>query len=250
MPRHARLRLAGCPWHVIQRGVNRSLCFADDTDRQRYLALFKEHAAFHECALHAYVLMTNHVHLLLSPKLEDGISRTMKAVGERYVRFFNRRHGRTGTLWDGRFRSSVVDSERYFLICQTYIELNPVRAGMVGHPAEYAWSSYLANTSGSPSGLLTPHELYLRLGLEQAARGQAYGALFRTPSSENQLKLIRDAVNGGFALADEPFAHRVQATTDLPVVRRKPGRKRAEAKEQNEADCSAPREKVVCPLFK
>jgi len=212
MPRHARLRLAGCPWHVIQRGVNRSPCFADDTDRQRYLALFSEYAATHGCALH-------------------------------------KRHGRTGTLWEGRFRSSVVDSEPYLLTCQQYIELNPVRAGMVGHPADYAWSSYLVNASGSPSGLVTPHELYLRLGRGSTERADAYRKLLRRNLSENHLKQIRDAINGGFALANAPFGHRVQATTDRPVLRRKPGRKRAEPTRQDGTDRSAPREKVVCPLF-
>jgi putative transposase len=240
--------LAGCPWHVIQRGVNRSLCFADDADRQRYLALLKEHAAANGCHLHAYVLMGNHVHLLISSRSEEGISNAMKAVGERYVRYFNRKHGRTGTLWEGRFRSSVVDSERYFLTCQLYIELNPVRARIVRHPREYPWSSYLSNASGSPSGLLTPHELYLRLGTEPPDRGLAYQALFDTPPEEKRLELIRESVNGGFALADPPFVERVQATTSLPVVRRKPGRKRGPMK-QNGAECSAPREMVVCPLF-
>ena len=249
MPRHARLRLAGCPWHVIQRGVNRSDCFADDIDRQRYLALFQEHATHHGCTLHAYVLMTNHVHLLISPKSEEGISQTMKAVGERYVPFFNKRHGRTGTLWEGRFRSSLVDSEPYLLICQQYIELNPVRADMVRHPGEYGWSSYLTNASGAPSGLVTPHELYMRLGREQETRARAYRALFHLPPSDKALRAIRDAVNGGFALAQERFVHRVQAITKLPVVRRKQGRKRGEGTKQDGAECSAPREKVVCPLF-
>lgn len=203
MPRHARLRWADCPWHVIQRGVNRSLCFTDDVDRQLYLALFKEHAAIHSCKLHAYVLMTNHVHLLISPGSADGISRTMKALGERYVRFFNRRHGRTGTLWEGRFRS----------------------------------------------GLITPHELYCRLGNDVDRRAAAYRSLFHVPTSAAHLELIRNAVNGGFALADPPFIHKVQATTELPVERRKRGRKRGEKQKQNGAECSAPREKVVCPLF-
>jgi putative transposase len=174
----------------------------------------------------------------------------MKAVGERYVQFFNKRHGRTGTLWEGRFRSSVVDSEAYLLICYQYIELNPVRANIVQHPSEYPWSSYLANASGSPSGLVTPHELYLHLGREPCARGRTYQALFHLPSTDKHLKLIRDAVNGGFALAEPGFVHRLQSTTKLPVVRRKPGRKRTRQTKQNGAECSAPREMVVCPLFK
>jgi len=247
MPRHARYRLAGCPWHVIQRGVNRSLCFADDLDRQRYLGWLKDHAGRNGCAIHAYVLMSNHVHLLISPSTEDGLSRTMKSVGERYVRHFNRRHGRTGTLWEGRFRSSIVQSERYLLTCQTYIELNPVRANIARHPAEHAWSSYGTNACGSPAGLITPHELYLRLGNDPCQRARAYQALFRLPHSEKELAAIRDAVNGGFALAEKAFIDPLQDVTDIPLLRGKRGRKRGT--KQNGAECSAPREKVVCPLF-
>jgi putative transposase len=240
--------LAGCPWHVIQRGVNRSHCFADDLDRQRYVGWLKDHAEQNRCAIHAYVLMTNHVHLLVTPATEDGLSRTMKAIGERYVRHFNRRHGRTGTLWEGRFRSNVVQSERYLLTCQMYIELNPVRADMTRHPAEYAWSSYRENAGVLATGLVTPHELYLRLGKDPQQRAAAYQALFRLQHSNTELAAIRDAVNGGFALADKAFVDALQGGTDIPLMRGKPGRKRST--KENGADRSAPREMVVCPLFK
>jgi len=249
MPRHARVRLAGCPWHVIQRGVNRSLCFRDDLDRQRYLGLLKDHAAENDCVIHAYVLMGNHVHLLISPASESGLSRTMKALGERYVPFYNRRHGRTGTLWEGRFRSNLVQSERYLAMCQTYIELNPVRADIVRHPAQYPWSSFLSNASGAPSGIVTPHERYLALGTDACQRANAYQALFRTPPSQRDLELIRDAVNAGYALGDEAFTRRLEAMKGIPVTRRKPGRKREAPEKQNGAECSAPRELGVCPLF-
>ena len=179
MPRHARVRIAKCPWHVIQRGVNRSPCFLDDADRRLYLNLLRAYSRRHACAVHAYVLMTNHVHLLVSPEDEDGLSKMMKALGERYVPYFNRLHGRTGTLWEGRFRSSVVQSERYLMICQRYIELNPVRAGIVARAGDLPWSSYAANAMGVPSDLVTPHELYLRLGPDRYERAKAYRRALR-----------------------------------------------------------------------
>ncbi len=225
MPRHARVRIAKCPWHVIQRGVNRSRCFVDDADRQLYLNLLKVYSRRHECAVHAYVLMTNHVHLLVSPEDDDGLSRMMKALGERYVPYFNRLHGRTGTLWEGRFRSSVVQSERYLLICQRYIELNPVRAELVPHAGDYPWSSYSANAVGAASDLVTPHELYLRLGRDQKARADAYRKLFGPPS-ESDIKLIRESASGGNALATEEFARVLETQTEIPVWPRKRGRQR------------------------
>jgi putative transposase len=242
MPRHARVRLADCPWHVWQRGVNRSACFADDLDRQRYLGLLKDHAAHHGCDIHAYVLMTNHVHLLITPRSEHGLSHAMKAVNERYVPFFNRRHGRTGTLWEGRFRSNLVQSETYLFVCQTYIELNPVRADMVRHPAQHPWSSYLANASGAPSGLVTPHERYLALAPTAEQRARAYQALAEAPLSLKQLDQIRKAIAVGYALGDAAFTKDLEARKGIPVTRRKPGRKRRSAEKQNGAECSAPRE--------
>ena len=249
MPRHARLRLADCPWHVIQRGVNRARCFVDDHDRQRFLSLLKDHAADNGCAIHAYVLMDNHVHLLVTPDSEDGLSRTMKALGERYVPQFNRRHGRTGTLWEGRFKSHVVQSESYLFTCQAYIELNPVRADMVRHPARYPWSSYLANASGAPSGLVTPHERYLALGIDQLQRANRYQTLFDVPPSAKDLAIIREAINVGYALGDKGFVKRLEEAKGVSASRRKPGRRRKATENENGAECSAPRELGVCPLF-
>ncbi|HEY2629789.1 MAG TPA: transposase, partial [Usitatibacter sp.] len=174
MPRRARLRISGLPLHVIQRGVNRAACFRSDRDRRRYLALLADAALLQGCRIHAFVLMTNHVHLLMSGDEPDSSSRMMKSLGERYVPEFNRRHGRTGTLWEGRFRSSVIDTERYLIECQRYIELNPVRAGMVLHPREYPWSSYRTNAEGRPSRLVIGHECYLRLASTDDERRAAY----------------------------------------------------------------------------
>jgi putative transposase len=229
--------------------VNRSLCFRDDFDRQRYLGLLKDYAAMNDCVIHAYVLMGNHVHLLMTPERDDGLSRTMKGLGERYVPFYNRRHGRTGTLWEGRFRSNVVQDERYLFKCQTYIELNPLRAQMVEHPAQYAWSSYRSNASGAPAGIITPHERYLALGLDEAQRSRAYRALFEDPASPKDLELIREAVNAGYALGDEAFIRRLAAMKGVAVTRRKPGPPRGASRKENGADRSAPRQFGVCPLF-
>ena len=193
--------------------------------------------------------MDNHVHLLMTPTSEDGLSRTMKAVGERYVPRFNRKHGRTGTLWEGRFKSHLVQTERYLFVCQTYIELNPVRAGMVRHPAQHPWSSYLANASGMPAGLIAPHERYMALGRNAFERASAYQALFHTPPTQDDLERIREAINVGYAFGDEAFAKGIERIKGIPVTRRKPGRKRAEDTKENGADRSAPRELGVCPLF-
>ena len=210
MPRHARLRISGHPLHIIQRGVNRAACFAGDSDRTLYLALLEELAGHHACAIHAYVLMTNHVHLLLSADRVDGPSTLMKHLGQRYVQHFNRKHGRTGSLWEGRFRSSIVDSEGYLLRCQCYIEMNPVRAGMVERPDDYPWSSYASNANGAPSSVLAPHELYLSLANERSERLTAYRQLFAIAPSLDELREIRDAANGGFALGRAGFLANLQ----------------------------------------
>ena len=163
MPRRARLSLPDLPVHIIQRGNNRQACFFSDEDARFYLDWLGEYAASTQCRLHAYVLMTNHVHLLLTPPTADAAGKLMKALGQRYVQYINRTYRRSGTLWEGRFRSCLTQEESYLLTCQRYIELNPVRAGMVEHPAEYLWSSYRANAQGEPNPLLSPHPHYWSL---------------------------------------------------------------------------------------
>lgn len=248
MPRHARLRVAGHPCHVIQRGVNRSTCFADDHDRRVYLSLLRDQASRNDCAIHAYVLMTNHVHLLVTPRGEAGISNMMKGIGERYVPYFNRKHRRTGTLWEGRFRSNIVQSESYLFTCYTYIELNPVRARMVAAPGDYPWSSHTANTSSAPSRLITPHDLYLRLGGSPEERAAAYLRLFGAPS-DDEIRRIREAANGGFALSDAWFARQLQQRTTLPVTRRKRGRPKKSSPNENGAETFRPAGKSGLSLF-
>jgi putative transposase len=224
MPRRARLSLPGIPWHIIQRGNNRSVCFHAEADYQFYLHYLKEFADRFGCAVHAYVLMTNHVHLLLTPGREESAGLLMKHLGQRYVQYVNRTYRRTGTLWEGRFRSCLTQSEDYVLTCQRYIELNPVRAGMVLKPQDYRWSSYHANGLGRDNGLLTPHEEYRRLGRADAERWEAYRALFRAHVDEALTDEIRDATNGNFVLGGERFQAQIAHALGRRVVRGMPGR--------------------------
>ncbi|MEN8260558.1 MAG: transposase [Pseudomonadota bacterium] len=179
MPRRPRLMLPNVPVHVIQRGNNRHVCFVADEDYKFYLNWLTEYAGKTGCHIHAFVLMTNHVHLSLTAERLEGTGQLMKALGQRYVQYFNRTYRRSGTLWEGRFRSCLLQDEAYLLSCMRYIELNPVRAGMVDHPGEYQWSSYEANAQGEPSGLVKPHALYDRLAEERSERQMTYRELFR-----------------------------------------------------------------------
>jgi putative transposase len=209
MPRRARLRVTGYPLHLIQRGHNRSACFRAAGDYLRYLSLLQEFSDRFGCDVHAYVLMTNHVHLLLTPACADGPSMLMKHLGQLYSQYVNRVYERSGTLWEGRFRSSIVQSERYFLCCSRYIELNPVRAGMVEHPRDYPWSSFAANSNASTSAFVVPHDEYLALGQDQVARAAAYRSMFESEPGSQETEEVRTAINGGFALGDDPFRQTV-----------------------------------------
>lgn len=177
MARQPRLDLPGVPQHVVQRGVDRQPCFARDDDYLQYRQELGEAALKHDCALHAYVLMTNHVHLLVTPAAPGGVSRMMQAIGRRYVACFNARYRRTGTLWEGRFKSALVDSDEYVLACYRYIELNPVRAAMVAQAQDYRWSSYACNALGHHEARVTPHPAWLGLGPTDGARRQAHAVL-------------------------------------------------------------------------
>jgi putative transposase len=237
MPRRARLRLAGCPVHLVQRGNNRTPCFFADRDYALYLNLVAEHAGRFDCAIHAYVLMTNHIHLLLTPAAGDGLSQLMRHVDQRYVQFVNRTYRRTGTLWEGRFRSSLVQEQHYLLRCYRYIELNPVRAGMVKHPADYAWSSHRLNARAASSKFLTPHPTFVALGTTEQQRAAAYLALFRSVPAHDEVETIRNCLNGGFALGDSSFKAELAATLKRrvePGVGGRPAKsRRAETNQQN-----------------
>lgn len=224
MPRRARLSIPGIPWHIIQRGNNRAVCFYAEEDYQFYLHFLEEFSVKFGCTIHAYVLMTNHVHLLLTPQQADSASLLMKHLGQRYVQYINRTYRRSGTLWEGRFRSCLTQTEDYVLACYRYIELNPVRAGMVMKPQDYRWSSYHANALGKGSRLITPHEEYRRLGVDDAARRDAYRALFRAHLDEEVVGQIRGATNGNFALGGERFQKEVEAMLGRRARRGQAGR--------------------------
>ena len=222
MPRRPRINLEGVPQHVIQRGNNRLACFFTQQDYEVYLSKLNEYAIQHEVNIHGFVLMTNHVHLLMTPTTKSGISLLMQSVGRYYVRYINRTYNRTGTLWEGRFKSTLVDSERYFLVVSRYIELNPVRAAMVDHPARYPWSSYRANALGKQTNLLRPHPCYLALGSTAVERRTVYQALFEDQIPDLALKEIRDSINKSWALGDEKFIKQIENQTGLicgPVPR-------------------------------
>lgn len=235
MPRRPRVTLPHVPLHVIQRGNNRQVCFVADEDYGFYLDWLKEYAGKTGCSIHAYVLMTNHVHLLLSSASSDGVGALMKALGQRYVQYVNRTYRRTGTLWEGRFRSCLTQEESYLLACQRYIELNPVRAGMVPHPAEYRWSSYRANAQGEANALLTPHPLYLALGTDASARQLAYRELFRFELEPGLVDAIRQATNGNFALGDSRFGEQIAQALGRRVQPGKSGRPRKVREAESEA---------------
>ncbi len=228
MPRRLRLALAGVAVHLIQRGNNRGACFFGDQDYVRYLDHLVEFAPKFGCAVHAFVLMTNHVHLLLTPQQADGPSRLMQRVGQHYVQYVNRTYRRSGTLWEGRFRSCLAQSEDYVLACYRYIELNPVRAGMVRHPADYRWSSYRANGQGTLSSIVTPHEEYMRLGANAAARCEVYRALVSEQLDLDVVTMIREATNGNIALGNERFRAEIEATLGRRAGRGTPGRPTAQ----------------------
>jgi putative transposase len=210
MARLPRLVVPGSPHHIIQRGNNRQPVFFAESDYTLYLRWLKDSAEKHGCNVHAYVLMTNHVHLLLTPETNDSIGRTMQTLGRRYVRYFNGCYQRSGTLWEGRYKSSVVDSEQYLLTCYRYIEMNPVRAGMVVEPGHYPWSSYHANAFGKPDALLSIHPLYRALGTTEEERYQNYRALFNRKIEKQTLEDIREATSSGWVLGNERFREQVE----------------------------------------
>lgn len=232
MPRRARISIPGIPWHIIQRGNNRSACFYADEDYQLYLHHLKEQSDKHGCEIHAYVLMTNHVHLLLTPKEEDSAALLMKNLGQRYVQYINRTYQRSGTLWEGRFRSCLTQSEDYVLACYRYIELNPVRADMLNHPRDYPWSSYKTNAEGKKSDLLTPHDQYLQLDHRVLERRKAYRGLFKAHIDQPIDNEIRSATNGNYVLGNTKFQEQIEQALGRRVVRGKAGRPKKREEDQ------------------
>lgn len=214
MARLPRYVIPGQPQHIIQRGNNRQPIFAAEADYRFFRDALVEAANKHGLAIHAYAWMTNHIHLLATPEFDDSISKVFQSVGRRYVQYFNFTYGRSGGLWEGRYRATVVDSEQYLLTLMRYIELNPVRAGMVAHPRDYPWSSYGYNAQGE-SGLnhdwITTHQEYRRLGRTTAERQGAYRQLFRAAISAHDLEEIRECSHKGWALGGERFREQIEA---------------------------------------
>ena len=213
MPRRPRIHLDNVPLHIVQRGHNREPCFFGEEDYQAYLHWLGEALVKEQCALHAYALMTNHVHLLITPERSDAVPRVIIALGRRYVQYINTTYRRTGTLWDSRYKSSLIQAETYLLACQRYIELNPVRAAMVDDPAHYRWTSYRHNALGQASPYLTPHPLYLAIGRGDTERQAAYRDLFRAQLDNKAIDDIRLALNQNQPLGSSRFYARIEAMT-------------------------------------
>lgn len=224
MPRKRRFYLPEVPVHIVQRGRCRKAVFYEDEDYHTYLHWFGIAAERYNCAIHAYVLMTNHVHLLLTPKTETGPSQMMQYLGRHYVAFINKKYGRSGSIWEGRYKASLVQAEAYLLACMRYIELNPVSAEMVAAPQHYRWSSYACNALGKANTLIQPHEVYQRMGLNQAERLEAYRELFAAHIDSSEAQAIRMASQSGTPLGDLRFAEQIEATLGRKVGQARRGR--------------------------
>ena len=224
MARLPRLTLPGYPHHVIQRGNNRQPIFVSSSDRQLLLDLLDENAKKFEVAIHAYVLMGNHFHLLATPQTTDGLPQMMQALGRRYVRLFNDSQGRTGTLWEGRYKSTLIQTDRYLLACMAYIDLNPVRAGLVAHMANYPWSSYGHYAGARTDKLITPHPLYWELGNTPFAREAAYADLVRAGVTAQQEADLTQSALRGWALGGSDFVTDLQKKTERRVTKGLAGR--------------------------
>ena len=227
MPRRPRLELPGLPLHVTQRGVNRCAIFVDNIDRRHFYDLLRDAMVEHDIAVHAYVLMGNHVHLLLTPPAQEALSRAMRNFGQCYVQAFNKRHRRSGTLWQGRFKSCLVDTERYLLTVYRYIELNPVRASMVSLPEHYRWSSVHANLGLIDDPLVTPHPSFLAQDIDPQIRTHAYRTWLREGVGDDELQHIRAHLQQERALGDIKFQAMVEKALGRPVKLRNRGRPRS-----------------------
>lgn len=217
MPRKPRMYLPGVPCHIIQRGNNRDATFFAEQDYQFYLECLRDAKDKYNVDVHAYVLMTNHVHLLMTPSTKESISLVMQSVGRRYVQYVNLEYRRTGTLWESRHKASIVDAEHYLLACSRYIELNPVNANMVKHPADYKWSSYKRNAQGEPDVVISSHEIYSRLGLSNDDRRQAYSSLFETNINREDVQVIRNATRFSMPTGDSRFKQQIEQMLNRKV---------------------------------
>ncbi|MFH2092018.1 MAG: transposase [Pseudomonadota bacterium] len=224
MARLTRITPVNIPLHIIQRGNNRQVCFASDDDHVSYATWLEEYSKQYSVDIHAWMMMTNHVHLLCTPRLDGAVSRMMQTLGRHYVRYFNYTYSRSGTLWEGRYKSCLVQSDRHLLEVYRYIELNPVRAGIVSAPDDYPWSSYPINALGKVSKLCTPHPEYLNLGKEREERCKAYKALFGSELNDQHLEEIRKAIRKGLIVGNDRFRSEIEALTGRRVREKKRGR--------------------------
>lgn len=224
MARLPRYFVKGQPQHIIQRGNNREVIFVHDDDYLFYLECLQSAIKKNKLCVHAYVLMTNHVHILASPETENSISKTLQSVGRRYVQYFNYTYKRTGTLWEGRYKATVIDSDQYLLTCMRYIELNPVRAGMIEQPSAYPWSSYAANAEGKINKLIKSHEVYRLMGVSESERQSAYRQLFRLAIGKSELDALREATNKGWVLGSDLFREEIERLSGRRSVAKPRGR--------------------------
>jgi putative transposase len=235
MARLRRLSLAGIPAHIRIRGNDRQDIFRTEGDRIYFHRCLVEVSRRCGLAVHAYVFMPNHVHLVATGQTDDAPSKAIQCMGRRYVSYFNYLHGRTGTLWEGRFRSCPIETDRYLLACHRYVELNPVRAGLAGQPGESVWSSFRCNAWGVEDDLVTPHSLYMELGGTESRRRSAYLRLFEGVLGEEVLSAIRHAADRGWALGGDEFCERLGLTASRPTVPRKAGRPRRGARSRSDS---------------
>ena len=226
MPRPLRIDLPGIPQYVIQRGNDRQPCFFDDADYLCYRSELRDVARREGCAVHAYVLMSNHVHLLLTPLQPGAVARTMQSLGRRYVRYINATYGRTGTLWEGRYKASLIGDGDYLLRCHRYIELNPLRAAMVADPCDYRWSSHRALAFGEADPLITPHANYLALAATPTARQHRYRAMVMDTVDQDDIEAIRLHLRRQHPYGSERFRQAIEAQLGRIIGPQKIGRPR------------------------
>jgi len=226
MPRKPRFFVPGVPVHIVQRGNNRQAIFFEEADYEVYLSFLLEALDLHGCEVHAYVLMTSHTHILATPRAKVSPSRMMQYVGRYYVPYVNQKYGRSGTLWEGRFKAAMVETSSYLLACYRYIELNPVRAHMVRHPADYRWSSYRCNGLQARDGLITQHAEYRNLGLTDKERAERYQKLFELTPPDVELDALRLHTQSGTPLGSEKFREQIEAALAMKTGHLKPGRPR------------------------
>jgi len=217
MPRKPRFYLPGMPAHVMQRGHNRGAVFFSDQDYLEFLRCLKHAADTYGCKVHAYVLMTNHIHLLVTPDGKESIGQLFQGLGRHYVRYVNKTYQRHGGLWEGRHKGNIIQSQAYLLACMRYIEMNPVRAGMVDHPAKYRWSSYAANALGTSNAILQQHEEYIGLGLSKDCRCKVYQELFDDKLESGTLTLLRRGLQSGTPLGNDKFKSQIEVVVGRKV---------------------------------